>query len=132
MLGEIASDLIDALGVDVVGVGRPTNIYGFRNDNWKPWIAFDGVPLLVPGDFPTDPDPNGDVLMYPCADHSAPACARMPKAGFYFDAIVHQDPIDGEHLNVADNLEDFGPISDEAVDHIRAEVEHLLPATSAG
>ena len=29
MLGEIAPDLMDALGVDVVGVGRLTNAYGF-------------------------------------------------------------------------------------------------------
>jgi hypothetical protein len=130
MLGEIAADLMDALGVDVVGVSRPTNVYGFRNDNWKPWSAFD-VPLLVPGDFPTDPEPNGDILMYPCADRSAPACARMPRAGFYFDAIVRQDPIDEELLDVADNLEEFGPISDEAIDHIRSEVERLLPTGRA-
>ena len=130
MLGEIAADLMDALGVDVVGVSRPTNAYGFRNDNWKPWTAFD-VPLLVPGDFPTDPEPNGDFLMYPCADRSAPACARMPKAGFYFDAIIRQDPIDDELLDVADNLEEFGPISGEAIDHIRGEVERLLPTGRA-
>jgi len=131
MLGEIGPDLMDALGVDVVGVGRPTNAYGFRNDGWKPWSAFGGVPLLVPGEFPIDPEPNGEILMYPCADRSAPPCARMPKAGFYFDAIVRQDPIDDEHLDVADNLEEFGPISDEAIDHIRAEVERVLPTGRA-
>ncbi len=39
-------------------------------------------------------EPNGDILMYPCADTAAPPCARMPSAGFYFDAIVRQEPID--------------------------------------
>jgi hypothetical protein len=131
MLGEIGPDLMDALGVDVVGVGRPTNMYGFRNDNWKRWSAFNGTPLLVPGDFPTDPEPNGDILMYPCADRSAPACARMPKAGLYFDSIIRQDPIDEEHLDAAANLEEFAPISDEAVEHIRAEVARLLPSGRA-
>ena len=131
MLGEITPDLMDALGVDVVGVGEPTNYFGFRNDDWKPWSAFDGVPLLVPGDFPTEPEPNGDILMYPCADRSAPPCARMPKAGFYFDVIVRQNPIDEEHLNVADNLEEFAPIDDATIEHIRSEVERLRPTGRA-
>ncbi len=130
MLGEIAPDLMDALAVDVVGVGRPVNMYGFRNVDWKPWSAF-GVPLLVPGEFPTEPEPNGDILMYPCADRSAPACARMPRAGFYFDSIIRQQPIDEANLDPADNLEEFEPISDEAVEHIRAEVERLLPSGRA-
>jgi len=127
MLGEIAPDLIDVLGVDVIGVGRSTNVYGFRNENWKEWTAFGGIPLLVPGAFPTDPEPGGDILMYPCGDRSAPPRARMPKAGFYFDAIVRQEPIDEQHLNVEDNVEEFGPISDADLDHIRAEVERLEP-----
>ena len=33
MLGEVAPDLIDALGVDVVGVGLPTNFFGFANED---------------------------------------------------------------------------------------------------
>ena len=55
MLGEIADDLMDALGSDVVGLSRPTNFFGFRNRNWKEWTAFGGIPLLVPEDFPTAP-----------------------------------------------------------------------------
>ena len=33
MLGEIAPDLLDALGVDVVGLGGPRTLFGFRNEN---------------------------------------------------------------------------------------------------
>jgi len=51
MLGEVKPDLLDALGVDTVRVGLPTNIYGFRNDGWKPWTTFDGTPVLVPDKF---------------------------------------------------------------------------------
>jgi len=131
MLGEIGPDLMDALGVDVVGVGEPITFFGFRNENWKPWSAFDGVPLLVPGDFPTEPEPNGDILMYPGGDRSVPPCARMPKAGFYFDVIVRQGPIDDEQLNVADNLEEFTPLSDEDVEMIRSDVERVLPTGRA-
>jgi Uroporphyrinogen decarboxylase (URO-D) len=125
MLGEIAPDLMDAVGVDVVRVGRRENLYGFRNENWKPWEAFGGIPMLVPGEFPTDRERSGDILMYPCADRTAPPCARMPKAGFYFDAIVRQDPIDETQLDPVDNTEEFEPISDADLEHIAAEVERL-------
>ena len=36
MLGEIAPDLMDVLGVDIVGLNPPTNLFGFPNANWKP------------------------------------------------------------------------------------------------
>ena len=39
MLGEIGSDLREALGVDVVGSGKLANMFGFRNEGWKPWTT---------------------------------------------------------------------------------------------
>src|SRR5512133_1084267 len=83
MLGEIQPDLLEALGVDVVGLVAPRGFFGFRNENWKPWTFFDGTPLLVPDAFNTDPEPNGDILMYPEGDHAAPPSARLPNGGFY-------------------------------------------------
>ena len=71
MLGEIKPDLMDALGVDVVGVVGRTNIFGFPNEGWKDWTTFDGTPVLVPAGFNIDPEPNGDILMYPEGDKSA-------------------------------------------------------------
>src|SRR5512143_2270863 len=112
MLGEIGADLMEALGVDVVSLTGPRNLFGFRNENWKPWTFFDGTPVLVPEAFNTEPEPNGDILMYPEGDRSAPASGRMPRGGFYFDAIVRQPPLDEANLNPEDNLEEFGPISD--------------------
>ncbi|HCU57028.1 MAG TPA: methyltransferase, partial [Anaerolineaceae bacterium] len=65
MLGEIQPDLMTALGVDVVGLGSPNTMFGYPLADWKPWIFFDGTPVLVPGDFNTEPEANGDILMYP-------------------------------------------------------------------
>ncbi len=127
MLGEAKADLLDALGVDTVRVGLPTNIYGFRNDGWKPWTTFDGTPVLVPEKFPTDPGPNGELLMYPLGDRSSSPCARMPKGGFYFDAITRQDDLQDEDMDPSDNMEEFEPISGEALAHLRTEVERLAP-----
>ena len=92
MLGEIAPDLQDALGIDVVGLGGPNTMFGFPLTDWKPWTTFDGTPVLVPGGFNTDPEPNGDILMYPEGDKSVPPSGRMPKGGFYFDSITRQEP----------------------------------------
>jgi len=129
MLGEIDGALIDALGVDVVGLGGTKTFFGFENKGWKPWSLADGTPVLVPEAFNTEPEPNGDVLMYPEGDHSAPPSGRMPKGGFYFDTIVRQEPIDDEKLNVEDNLEEFGPISQSELDHFARQSERLYTET---
>lgn len=122
LLGEIESDLIDALGIDVLGVSGPKTMFGFPNENWKPWTTFDGTPVLVPGDFNTDPEPNGDILMYPGGDKSVLPSGRMPVGGFYFDSIIRQPPIDDERLDPQDNLEEFGYISDSELEHFAREV----------
>jgi hypothetical protein len=129
MLGEIKPDLMAALGVDVVGLGPPTTMFGFRSEGWKPWTTFDGTPVLVPEHFNTNPDSNGDVLMYPEGDRSVLPSARMPKGGFYFDAIPRQECIDEDKLNVEDNLEEFGPISCATLEHFRSEAERLYTQT---
>jgi len=131
MLGEVKPDLAEALGVDVVSVGRPDNMFGFSNEDWKPWELFDGTPVLVPGKFNTEPGPDGSIYMYPGGDTSVPPSARMPKGGFYFDALERQGPLDDEHLDVEDNLEEFGPISEADLAYVKAEVERLYETGKA-
>ena len=113
MLGEIEPDLMDALGVDVVGLSAPKTMFGFLNEGWKPWTTFGGTPVLVPEGFNTDVEPNGDLFLYPEGDESVPPSGRMPDGGWYFDSTRRQPPIDDDNLHVEDNLEEFGPISDE-------------------
>lgn len=129
MLGEIAPDLIAALGVDVAPLLGPRNLFGFRNENWKPWTTFEGTPVLVPEGFNTEPQPNGDILMYPEGDRTAPPSGRMPSGGFYFDSIVRQPPLDDERLDPADNLEEFGPISEADLAHFASEAERIYTHT---
>lgn len=113
MLGEVGADLREALGIDVVNLWGPKTFFGFANADWKRWRTFDGTDVLVAGRFNTEPDADGAILQYPEGDKSVPASAKMPKGGFYFDAIIRQEPIDEAKLNPADNLEEFGLISDE-------------------
>jgi hypothetical protein len=129
MLGEIKPDLLDVIGADIVPLNPTKTLLGFHTRDWKPWDFHDGTPLLVPGDFNTEPEANGDILQYPEGDRSAPASARMPKGGYYFDSIVRQEPIDDNNLNVEDNLEEFGPISDEDLAYFEQEAKRLYEET---
>jgi hypothetical protein len=129
MLGDIEPDLMDALGVDVIPLCSTKTLFGFDNEGWKPWTTFDGTPVLVPERFNTEPAENGDILMYPEGDKSAPPSGRMPKDGFYFDAITRQEPIDDDKLNYEDNLEEFGPISDAELEYFAREAERLYRET---
>ena len=130
MLGEVGDDLKDALGLDFVGLDMRKNLFGYENKDWKPWVIFDGTPVLVPGAFNTEPEANGDILMYPEGDRSAPPSGRMPQGGFYFDTIIRQPPIDDAHLKVEDNLEEFQPLSDEDLEHLRRRADDLYKNTS--
>jgi hypothetical protein len=129
MLGEMAPDLRQALGIDVVNLPNRANMFGYENTGWKPWRTFDGTDVLVPANFNTDPQPNGDILMYPQGDRSVPASAKMPKGGYYFDSIVRQKPIDEAKLDPADNLEEFGPISEENLRHYERLADDLYRNT---
>lgn len=119
MLGEIEPDLKAALGVNVEGVIRRSTKFGFPAENWKPWRMYDGLEVLVPGGFNTTVNENGDTLLYPQGDTSAPASARMPNGGYFFDAIVRQPVLDEDHLDPNDNLEEFQPIAEEELDYLQ-------------
>ena len=129
MLGEIKTDLIEALGADVVGLGTAGTLFGFKNDGWKPWITFAGTPVLVPEGFNTELDENGDLYMYAGGDKSYPPTAKMPAGGFYFDSLKRQYPIDDDNLKVEDNLEEFGLLSDEDLSYLRSESIRLYEET---
>jgi hypothetical protein len=125
MLGEIAPDLLDALGVDVVGLGAARNLFGFENRGWKEWKTFSGTPVLVPEAFPTVAESDGSLLMYPEGDRSVRPSGRMPKGGWYFDSIVRQPPLDDGRLDPADNLEEFLPVSAEDLAWFTSESKRL-------
>ncbi|UCD30527.1 MAG: methyltransferase, partial [Planctomycetota bacterium] len=125
MLGLIEEDLMEAMGIDVQSATTRSTMFGFSNEKWKPWKTQQGLEVLVSENFNTTVDENGDTLMYPQGDTSAPPSGRMPKGGFYFDTIVRQEPIDEDKLNPQDNLEEFKPITQEALESIKSEVEKV-------
>jgi len=122
MLGLVDEDLKRAMGVSTEGVFRSMTRFGFPLEDWKEWRMDDGLVVLVPGGFQTARDENGDTLLYPQGDLSAPPSARMPKGGYFFDNIIRQPPIDEERLDPAENLEEFQPWPDAEVDYLEAGI----------
>jgi hypothetical protein len=129
MAGEIDLALIEALRLDILMVPSLNTMFGFPNADWKPWTTFEGTPVLVPGLFNIQPDAKGDILQYPDGDATAAPSGRMPKGGFYHDAIVRQQPIDESKLNPEDNLQEFGPIGEDELRFLADGVDHYYAHT---
>lgn len=130
MLGLVDEDLRDAMGLDVTGVFRRGTKWGFPAERWKYWL-FNGLEVMVPSDFNTTEDANGDTLIYPEGDTTVPPSGRMPKGGYFFDCIVRQEPLDEEHLNPEDNMEEFCPISQADLDFLACAASEAA-ATARG
>jgi hypothetical protein len=122
MLGLLDEDLKQALAIDVDGVFRRRTMFGFENKDWKPW-NFNGLEVLVAGQFQTTVDEKGDTLIYPGGDLVAEPSGRMPRGFHFFDAIIRQRHFDPDNLNVDDNLEEFQPLSDADLAAIKSDVD---------
>ncbi|MCL2304016.1 MAG: hypothetical protein FWC43_01585 [Planctomycetaceae bacterium] len=122
MLGFPEEDLLEVLGVHTRGVFSPWSKFGYENKNWKEWKTPWGQVVLVGGDFQVDETEAG-VFIYPGGDRSVPPSGVMPKTGYYFDAVIRQEPIDDDSLRVEDNLEEFKPVSDETLASFREQLE---------
>lgn len=129
MLGWIEDDLLDALGIDTVCIPAYKTMFGFPNENWKEFRLPWGQTALVSEHFRTAHDTGGDLLIYPEGDTSAPPSGRMAHDAFFFDTIIRQPPVREEELDPKDNLEEFGPISREELDHI---TRHAREASQSG
>jgi hypothetical protein len=132
MLGEIEDDLMEILGIDVIGLSPGNNMFGIKNyGELKEFKTFWGQTVLLPKDFNTTIDENGDLLIYPEGDTSASPSGKMPKTSYFFDAVIRQDPIDEVNLNVEDNLEEFDPISDEDLAYWKTSVSKVKDSGKA-
>lgn len=126
MLGEVETDLMEALQLDVIGLYPRNNMFGIPNNgDMKELKTFWGQTVLVPRDFNTTTDPQGNLLIHPEGDLEVPASAKMPKAGYFFDAIIRQHPIREDELDPEDNLEEFNPVSEEDLAHWKKEADKV-------
>ncbi len=123
MLGEVEDDLMEAMGVDVIGISPPVDMFGNPLKDWKAFRTPWGQEVLVPGSFTVSVNEKGDTLIYPQGDRSVPPSAKMPKAGYFFDAVNRQEPLDESALDPVDNTEEFALMSTADQDYWKAAVK---------
>lgn len=122
--GEVGSDLGEILGTDVKKLdGIKARQIGIKKIDWKEWKLDDGTPVLVPGKFNTEKNPDGRLYQYPLGNKSAEPSSVMPKNGYYFDAINRQKPIDHNNLDVKDNIEEFKVIPDDEIQYMKKKAD---------
>ncbi len=124
MLGLVEDDLKEAMGIDVESIFPNRTIFGFPNENWREYRAWWGQTLLVSEHFQTDEREDGTYI-YPQGDRSVSPSGHMPSTGYFFDSIVRPQDYDEDDLRVEDNLEEFGPMTDEEAAYWAAEAARL-------
>lgn len=132
MLGEIDHEIIKALELDVAGIATPGTMFGYRCENWKPFTMTEDIEVMVPGKFNYTRDDQGAIYMYPDGDTTVPPSAKMPKGGYFFDALIRQPTLSEEKLNPEENLEEFGIISKEDLDYYNVKTRKIYEETDLG
>ena len=114
MLGEIDEDLSEIIGIDVAPAWGKNSMFGFYNHApFKLYKTQWGQEVLVPENFNTSIDQDGNTFIYPEGDTRVVPSAKMPKSGYFFDAVIRQDTIVEEQLNPEDNLEEFNLVDEQ-------------------
>ena len=135
LLGQVDEDVRQALHLDIVGITNDMTLYGFYNSGWKPWTMQSGLEVLVPQDFNTSVNEQGQTFLYPQGDMSVPPAAMMPKDGHFFDNIIrgHIDyDDDDEPSGRADFFDDFGIYTDEQLRRIEDKCNYYYNNTEYG
>ena len=129
MLGEVEMDIVERLGVDVLPVEPPTQFFGLRRENYKPWTFWDGTTMLVPGQFQVETDEAGDYLLRQEGDPNQPVVARMPKDGHYFDmpSMLEVNP-DFQPPSLAE-VKAQNHLTNAELDFLQARAERLRGTT---
>lgn len=130
MTAKVEPEIREKLGIDTIGIWLPTNVLGFKNENWKPWKLFDGTKVLVPEKFNTKRDDEGNIYLYPQGDISVPPCAKMPQGGYYFDLLIRQEPLDERKLNPEDwAKQQYEVLDEETLKYLENKADELYKNT---
>lgn len=132
MLGWLDDDLIEALGIDTVGVSPRNTLFGVPNGNWREFRTPWGQDVLISGYLEIKEDQSGNLFVYPQGDRTVPPSGLMPDTGYYFDLVTRQPPMpDNNDRDPADNMEEFGEIDEADLLHFRKQVEEAVATNRA-
>ena len=133
LLGRVDEDVRRLLGVDVVGIGWPADVFGVKHTGGKPFKMNDGTPLIIGNNSAINRMPDGNTYLYPQGDISAQPSAVMPPEGYFFDSIDRVEPFDESNLTpLEDFKDDFKVIDDETAKYLEKQSIDLYEGTEYG
>ena len=135
MLGLV--DEIDAemFGLDLLGIWSDMTVFGYRNDEWRPWTLPDGTPGLI-GAKACITEKNRRLYMHPQGNPDLAPSGCLPlDGGIYFDYITRQEDFDEDELDAeADYREqlEIMAIDDDTLEFFSKQAEHYYNTTDCG
>lgn len=90
MLARVEEPVRRWLHGDVIQVENLVETWGYKNENWKPWVNTAGNTILMPHDFNYDVKDNGDIRLF---DINGRYVAEMASTGRYFERLPNP-PLD--------------------------------------
>jgi len=107
MIGEVETDVLDAIGADVLPLWNPSGtLMGTSTNLTQPWTMPDGTPVVMSDNFAFDRADTGDIYVYPGGDRTAPYSLHMPAVGYFFDTIPRAQPVDEDNLTPIEDFRD--------------------------
>lgn len=133
LLGKPDQDLLDYVGVDVIGINNPSNMFGVPDSKLMPFRMPDGTPTLISDKNAYDVKEDGSVYMYPQGNRNVPPSGHMPAGGSFFDNINREDEYDEDNLTPREDFkDDFGVMSDEVARYVEEKVDRAYKETDYG
>ncbi len=131
MLGEIEEDLQEIMGIDCVPVFGRKDMFDIDetqlHQQFNPW----GQKVMIASCIDLTTDKEGDVYIYAGGDRSYPPSAIMPSGCYFINATERQEYVDDEAITPEDNLEEFGPVSEEDLQYYKKTVEQAAATGKA-
>lgn len=114
MLGVVEDDFRELFDVDVISLPGEMTKFGYKNTGWKTWnLPQNGLEVLVGEGFVTTQDADGNIYAHPQGDVDAKPSGKMPKGGYYFDALVRQEEFDEYTANGKEDYKETYKVYDE-------------------
>jgi len=123
MLGEVDEELQRIIGTDVAGITGRSNMLGTTELAYHQQVTPWGQTVFISKEIHLTPDASGNIYIYAQDDRSYPPCAVMPSGCYFINAIERKTTVDEDSLKVEDNLEEFGLITDEDMEHFAAQID---------
>ncbi|MDR2231577.1 MAG: methyltransferase [Tannerella sp.] len=123
MLGEVDEELQQIIGTDVTGILGRTDMMGCTELEYHLQTTSWGQKVLISKEIDMTTDSNGSAYVFAKGDRSYPPSAVMPSGCYFFNGIERKFAVDDDTLDINDNLEEFGPMSDIDLEYFVSQVD---------